>query len=295
MDCSPRSRRCFGCNHSVKRGGGGGGGAAHVSADGNCASHYPYKVIDGHSRSHDRDGDGVGCEANPLWPGSSTGSSTTTGYDRDNWSYDSSAARARLGCTSAEHVDHIVALKEAYDSSASRWSATRKRQFANDPLNQWCLLASLNISKSDHDLAEWSGGSCAQRKHIAQVTIQVKAKYGLSTDPAERLANEAALAGNCVATSVDQSDQTTGSTSSISFRSTRSPEQSVTVPIPSFELPERWTAAYLFSQVTEHGVIALWKWTGLQWLHYAEVGGYVVPGSTNFTVGAHDTVLITLE
>ena len=96
------------------------------------------------------------------------------GYDRDNWSFNSSGARARLGCSSSEHVDHIVALKEAYDSGAAAWSSTRKAGFANDPANLWCLDASVNRSKLDGDLAEWAGGSCAQRKHIATVTQQVK-------------------------------------------------------------------------------------------------------------------------
>ncbi len=282
----------------------GGGGVAHISADGNCASHYPYKVIDGHG--HDRDGDGVGCESNPLWPGTSTGSSGTgptssTGYDRDNWSYNSSAARARLGCASSEHVDHIVALKEAYDSSASTWTAAQKRQFANDPLNQWCLLASTNISKSDHDLAEWSGGSCAQRKHIATITIQVKANYGLLIDPAERLANEAALARDCAAITVDQDSQTTTSTSSdattapISLRSARTGESAASVPTPSLESAPHWTAAYLFSLLTDYSVAALWKWSGVRWLAYAERDGRVIPGSTNFIIVANDSVSITHE
>ena len=177
-------------------------GPDQAHADGNCASHHPYKVTDGHG--HDGDGDGVGCESNPLWPPGSNSSSASTGsqssgYDRDNWSYDSSAARARLGCSRDEHVDHIVALKEAYDSGGSAWTFQRKREFANDPLNQWCLNARVNISKSDSDLAEWSGGTCEQRKFIAERTRQVKAKYSLSIDPAERAANTAALAATCTA------------------------------------------------------------------------------------------------
>lgn len=168
-----------------------------ATADGTCASHYPYKVIDGHG--HDRDGDGVGCESNPLWPSEDDSSTSTedSSYDRDNWDYDSSAARARLGCSTSEHVDHIVALKEAYDSGASAWTQDRKRRFANDPINQWCLEAAVNISKSDHDLAEWSGGTCEQRQFIATQTQVVKSSYSLTTDPAERAAISAALAASC--------------------------------------------------------------------------------------------------
>ena len=128
---------------------------------------------------------------------SATSGAGSSGYDRDNWDYDSRSARSRLGCASSEHVDHIVALKEAYDSGASVWSSARKSQFANDPLNQWCLLAGLNMSKSDGDLAEWRGGSCGQRRYIAQVTVRVKQKYGLSIDTAERRAINTALAAGC--------------------------------------------------------------------------------------------------
>ena len=197
----------------------GGGVSLSLSepaeAHGTCADHQ-YRTYDG---THDSDGDGVGCEGKPEPPNrrsssgsSGSGSSSTTtpgtrgntqaassGYDRDNWDYDSRSARARLGCNSSEHVDHIVALKEAYDSGAASWSGSRKAQFANDPLNQWCLAAGVNISKSDGDLAEWRGGSCGQRKYIATVTLQVKRRYGLSIDGAERRAIDSALAASCAA------------------------------------------------------------------------------------------------
>jgi hypothetical protein len=179
-----------------------------VSGHGTCSIHHMYRVYDG---THDGDGDGVGCETLPEPPGgppestssSSSGSSAGTGYDRDNWSFNSSSARAELMCDSTEHVDHVVALKEAYDSGAANWTNARKRQFANDRANLWCLEAGVNISKSDHDLAEWSGGSCEQRQYIASVTIAVKNTYGLSIDPAERVANEIALAAQCSESSSD--------------------------------------------------------------------------------------------
>ena len=197
-----------------------GGGGVNLSftetaeAHGTCRDHQ-YRTYDG---THDSDDDGVGCESNPEPPGgppggrspgsgpggsgSTDGGSTqprSSGYDRDNWDYNSSRARDRLGCTSSEHVDHIVALKEAYDSGASAWSNARKSQFANDPLNQWCLAAGLNISKSDGDLAEWRGGSCGQRKYIAIVTVQVKRRYSLSTDSAEQRAISVAQSATCSA------------------------------------------------------------------------------------------------
>ena len=198
-----------------------------AEAHGTCADHQ-YRTYDG---THDSDGDGVGCEGKPEPPSREQGPEDpqppSSGYDRDNWDYDSRSARVRLGCNSSEHVDHIVALKEAYDSGAASWSGARKAQFANDPLNQWCLAAGVNISKSDGDLAEWRGGSCGQRKYIATVTLQVKRRYGLSIDGAERRAIDSALAASCAAVQPPATAQppqsatgsTTGSTPSDSSSS----------------------------------------------------------------------------
>ena len=185
---------------------------SHPAAHRTCAGHQ-YRTYDG---THDGDGDGVGCESKPEPPsrsGATPSGATSVGYDRDNWSFGSSGARARLGCSSSEHVDHIVALKEAYDSGAAAWSNTRKAAFANDSANLWCLAASVNLSKSDGDLAEWAGGSCAQRKRIATVTQQVKRTYGLSTDGAERRAITAALAAQCTPLTDSQSGTTQSSSS----------------------------------------------------------------------------------
>ena len=263
-------------------------GSSRVSSGGNghstCADHYPYKVTDGHG--HDGDGDGVGCESNPLWPPGSNSSSASTGsqssgYDRDNWSYDSSAARARLGCTSNEHVDHIVALKEAYDSGGSAWTFQRKREFANDPLNQWCLAASVNMSKSDSDLAEWSGGTCEQRKFIAERTRQVKAKYGLSIDPAERTANTAALAATCTAVT------STTITNLAAGLSSTSPG------LRTWTSTRLTTAAQLFAALTAAGNIqTLWRWNGSAWIGYAEAGSDPIPGAFDFVIRANDRLYI---
>ena len=258
-------------------------GPDQAHADGNCASHHPYKVTDGHG--HDGDGDGVGCESNPLWPpgsdssGSSTGSQSS-GYDRDNWSYDSSAARARLGCARDEHVDHIVALKEAYDSGGSAWTFQRKREFANDPLNQWCLAARVNISKSDSDLAEWSGGTCEQRKFIAERTRQVKAKYSLSIDPAERAANTAALTATCTAVT------STTSTNLAAGLSSASPG------LRTWTSTRLTTAAQLFAALAAANIQTLWRWNGSAWIGYAEAGSDPIPGAFDFVIRANDRLYI---
>lgn len=112
-------------------------------------------------------------------------SASVAPYNRKNWGFKSSTARRLLKCSRTEHVDHVVALKEAYDSGAAAWTNERKRLFANDRDNFMCLDGRLNMSKSDKDLAEWPRGDCALRVEIAKISIRVKAKYGLSIDEAE--------------------------------------------------------------------------------------------------------------
>ncbi|MCY3920893.1 MAG: hypothetical protein OXG27_00670 [Chloroflexi bacterium] len=180
-----------------------------AAGHGTCSTHHDYQTYDG---THDSDGDGIGCESLPPPPagGASEDAPSTGGYDRDSWSFDSSTARSELACSSSEHVDHVVALKEAYDSGGATWPNPRKAEFANDRENLWCLDARVNLSKSDHDLAEWSGGTCSQRQHIAQVTVTVKAKYDLSIDSAEQVAIAIALVAVCIAENGSATSPPTG-------------------------------------------------------------------------------------
>ena len=158
-------------------------------ADGVCGElHGETEAHPGH---RDGDGDGLVCEGHPA--------PTPGGYNRAEWQFDSAAARDLLGCDDSEHVDHVVALKEAHDSGGAAWSRERKQTFANDIANLRCLDAGVNIAKSDHDLAEWSGGSCDLRKEIAITTAIIKAVYELQTDLAEEQAIAAAIEADCVA------------------------------------------------------------------------------------------------
>lgn len=172
-------------------------------ADGTCRDHHPYQVHDGHG--HDRDGNGIGCESNPRVQSEDETTTTAiptsvqqaTVYDRGDWGFNSPDARHLLSCTPYEHVDHIVALKEAHNSGGSTWTDARRSEFANDPLNLWCLDAGLNTAKSDRDLAEWDGGSCIQRKFIAERTVLIKDTYSLATDAAESESITIASAADC--------------------------------------------------------------------------------------------------
>lgn len=94
-------------------------------------------------------------------------------------------------------MDHVVALKEAYDSGANLWSPSLKARFANDRTNMVCMDGHLNMSKSDEDLGEWSGGSCGMRKRIAVISLAVKDAYGLTMDSKEHRATHQAASATC--------------------------------------------------------------------------------------------------
>jgi hypothetical protein len=56
---------------------------------------------------------------------------------------------------SAVQIDHVVALSDAWQKGAAAWTADRRRQFANDPLNLLAVDGPLNDKKGDGDAATW--------------------------------------------------------------------------------------------------------------------------------------------
>jgi Protein of unknown function (DUF1524) len=92
-------------------------------------------------------------------------------------------------------IDHVVALKEAWDSGAHAWTTERRELFANDLTDSRTLLAvtdSVNQSKGDADPSNWlpplTGYVCT---YLAD-WISIKARWGLSMDESEagRIRNE---------------------------------------------------------------------------------------------------------
>ncbi len=84
-------------------------------------------------------------------------------------------------------VDHMVPLKEAWDSGAWRWSAGTREDYANDlgyTNSLIAVTASSNRSKSDRDPAEWLPAFA--RCSYAKYWIGVKYRWRLSVDPVEK-------------------------------------------------------------------------------------------------------------
>ena len=93
-------------------------------------------------------------------------------------------------------IDHMVPLKEAWDSGAFRWTASTRQAFANDLGYAPALVAvsaSSNRSKGDQDPSTWQ--PALGRCRYAKAWIGVKYRWRLGIDTAEKSALQRMLAG----------------------------------------------------------------------------------------------------
>ena len=85
-------------------------------------------------------------------------------------------------------IDHVIALKEAWDSGAWAWSAAQRKAFANDTSDSRTLLAvtdSVNQSKSDKDPSNWLPPLQSYTCTYLGNWIAVKVRWSLSMDSSE--------------------------------------------------------------------------------------------------------------
>ncbi|GAB3649567.1 HNH endonuclease family protein [Glycomyces tarimensis] len=96
-------------------------------------------------------------------------------------------------------IDHVVALKEAWESGAWSWSTSRRQAFANDVNSPqlWIATSSVNSSKSDKDPAQWVPPNTSVRCDYVKAWINVKYRYGLSVNSAEKSAMQSQLNSYC--------------------------------------------------------------------------------------------------
>jgi hypothetical protein len=88
-------------------------------------------------------------------------------------------------------IDHVVPLKEAWDSGAWDWPAARRQAYANDLGDSRSLravTASSNRSKSDKDPAQWLPPRTAFRCTYATNWLVIKVRWQLNVDATERAA-----------------------------------------------------------------------------------------------------------
>ena len=95
-------------------------------------------------------------------------------------------------------IDHMVPLKEAWESGAFGWTAAQREAFANDLGFQGSLIAvsaTANRSKGDKDPATWLPKSAAYTCTYVVTWLQVKYRWSLTIDPVEKAAVEKVLDG----------------------------------------------------------------------------------------------------
>ncbi|SFB85483.1 HNH endonuclease family protein [Streptomyces aidingensis] len=96
-------------------------------------------------------------------------------------------------------IDHVIPLAEAWRSGAKNWSTSKRGDFAND-LYWPQLIAvhdSTNQSKGDQDPADWQPPRAAYRCTYAKMWIQVKYRWNLKADSAEKSALQSMLNTYC--------------------------------------------------------------------------------------------------
>lgn len=85
-------------------------------------------------------------------------------------------------------IDHVVALKEAWDSGAWNWNATARESFANDLTDGRTLQAvssSSNRQKGDKDPSNWVPPNAADVCSYIGDWVAIKVRWHLSMDQSE--------------------------------------------------------------------------------------------------------------
>ena len=120
--------------------------------------------------------------------------SCADGYDRKDFSYRSYKPNTSIGFYTGKtcdfiNIDHVVSLKDAYDSGASSWSDSKKKAFANDSSNHVPSCGRVNSSKGSATPKDFLRRSRDDRGleyeivrfcEYVQKYYAVKVKYGLS-------------------------------------------------------------------------------------------------------------------
>ena len=79
------------------------------------------------------------------------------------------------GTSEAVQIDHVVALSDAWQKGAQQWSADRRRDFANDPLELLAVDGPANEAKGDGDAATWLPPQKSFRCSYVGRQVEIKA------------------------------------------------------------------------------------------------------------------------
>jgi len=87
-------------------------------------------------------------------------------------------------------IDHMVPLAEAWRSGARGWTTRQRQGFANDRASSqlWAVTDNVNQAKGDKDPAKWLPSRTSFRCLYARSWVDVKYRYRLTVDTAEKKA-----------------------------------------------------------------------------------------------------------
>lgn len=100
-----------------------------------------------------------------------------------------------VGTSNAVQIDHVVALSDAWQKGAFRWTTAKREAFANDPLELLAVDGPLNMQKRDSDAASWLPPNKKFRCSYIARQIAVKSKYEIWVTSAEKAAMARILSG----------------------------------------------------------------------------------------------------
>ncbi len=102
-------------------------------------------------------------------------------------------------------IDHMIPLKEAWDSGAWAWSTAKRQSFANDLTDARSLIAvtaGQNRSKSDRDPSNWLPPQTQYRCTYLAEWVAIKAHWKLSMDQSEFGRIKNVLTASCGSTTI---------------------------------------------------------------------------------------------
>ena len=114
-------------------------------------------------------------------------------YTRNFFHFHSYPTKTKIGYYTKKHcktnIDHVVSLKDAFDSGAFKWTLERKKEFANDKENHGPACHRINSSKGSatpKDFLRTSNDKKGLEYEIinfcnyVNIYFKIKKKYDLS-------------------------------------------------------------------------------------------------------------------
>lgn len=92
-----------------------------------------------------------------------------------------------VGTSGAIHIEHLVAVSDAWGKGAQNLPYEERREFYNDPLNLVAVDGPANMQKGDADASEWLPRPEYKCRYIAR-QIAVKLRYELWITQSEKSA-----------------------------------------------------------------------------------------------------------